>query len=242
MYPIRRRGYLPVMPPKDERREALKLVYEQARGCTRCPEFVATRTQVVFGAGNADADLMFVGEAPGANEDRMGLPFVGQAGKLLDQLLNEVGLQRADVFVANVLRCRPPGNRDPHPIEIENCQEYLWRQLELIEPRVVCTLGNFATKLLRGDNAGITRVHGRDEERVIGTRAVRLYPLYHPAAALYTPRMLEVLREDFSRIPALLAQGAPDQPVTEEPELVVEPEERALPEPAVPVADQLDLF
>src|SRR5256885_13640811 len=105
MYPIRRRGYLPVMPPKDERREALKLVYEQARGCTRCPEFVATRTQVVFGAGNADADLMFVGEAPGANEDRMGLPFVGQAGKLLDQMLSEVGLQRADVFVANVLKC-----------------------------------------------------------------------------------------------------------------------------------------
>src|SRR3954468_9976412 len=217
MYPIHRRSYPPGMPSKEERREALKLVYEQARGCTRCPELVATRTQVVFGAGNADADLMFVGEAPGANEDRMGLPFVGQAGKLLDQLLNEVGLQRADVFVANVLKCRPPGNRDPHPIEIENCQEYLWRQLELIEPRVVCTLGNFATKLLRGDNAGITRVHGRDEERVIGTRAVRLYPLYHPAAALYTPRMLEVLREDFARIPVLLALDPPEQPAPEEP-------------------------
>src|SRR2546423_3515112 len=228
MYPIRRRGYLPVMPPKDERREALKLVYEQARGCTRCPELAATRTQVVFGAGNADADLMFVGEAPGANEDRMGRPFVGQAGKLLDQLLVEVGLERADVWICNVLKCRPPGNRDPHPVEVENCQDYLMRQLELIEPRVVCTLGNFATKLLRGDNAGITRMHRRDEVRVIGTRAVRLYPLYHPAAALYTPRMLEVLREDFARIPELLALPAPTQPAPVEPVAPVELEVRAV--------------
>ena len=255
MYPIRLGTYPRRMPSKEERREALKLVYDQARGCTKCPEFVATRTQVVFGAGNADADLMFVGEAPGANEDRMGLPFVGQAGKLLDQMLNEVGLQRADVFVANLLKCRPPGNRDPHPIEIENCQEYLWRQLELIEPRVVCTLGNFATKLLRGDNAGITRVHGRDEVRVIGTRAVRLFPLFHPAAALYTPRMLEVLREDFSRVPALLAQPAPAQPEPVEPVVPVEPEVRAVPEPErvpepepdaepvpEPLAGQLGLF
>ena len=233
------------MPPKEERREALKLVYEQARGCAKCPEFVATRTQVVFGAGNADADLLFVGEAPGANEDRMGLPFVGQAGKLLDTLLGEIGIQRADVFVANVLKCRPPGNRDPHPIEIDNCQDYLMRQLELIEPRVVCTLGNFATKLLRGDNAGITRVHGRDEVRTVGVRTVRLYPLFHPAAALYTPRMLEVLREDFARIPELLALDPPPQPQQEpelEPELPVEVEVRAMPEPVAPAADQLGLF
>src|SRR5258705_6445133 len=135
--------------PSDERREALKLVYQQARGCTNCPELAATRTQVVFGAGNADADLMFVGEAPGANEDRMGRPFVGQAGKLLDQLLGEVGLERGDVFITNVLLCRPPGNRDPHPVEIENCQDYLMRALDLIEPTAVCPLANFATKRLR---------------------------------------------------------------------------------------------
>src|SRR5438093_370063 len=231
------------MPSKEERREALKLVYEQARGCAKCPELAATRTQVVFGAGNADADLMFVGEAPGANEDRMGRPFVGQAGKLLDQLLVEVGLERADVWICNVLKCRPPGNRDPHPVEIENCQDYLMRQLELIEPRVVCTLGNFATKLLRVDNAGITRVHGREEVRVIGTRAVRLYPLYHPAAALYTPRMLEVLREDFARIPDLLAMPVPEQPAPPEPVVVpIEPEVRALPEVEAPLAHQLGLF
>src|SRR3954447_5134229 len=227
----------------DERREALKLVYQQARGCMNCPELAATRTQVVFGAGHADADLMFVGEAPGANEDRKGLPFVGQAGKLLDQLLGEIGLERSEVFVANTLKCRPPGNRDPHPVEIENCQGYLMRELELIEPRVVCTLGNFATKLLRGDNAGITRVHGREEVRVLGTRAVRLYPLYHPAAALYTPRMLEVLREDFARIPGLLALDPPEQPAPEEPVVVpVEAEVRAVPGLEEPLVDQLGLF
>src|SRR4051794_1767657 len=243
MYPILGRSYPPAMPSPDERREALKLVYEQARGCAKCPEFVATRTQVVFGAGNANADLMFVGEAPGANEDRMGRPFVGQAGKLLDQLLVEVGLERADVFITNVLLCRPPGNRDPHPVEIDNCQDYLLRELELIEPRVVCTLGNFATKLLRGDNTGITRVHGRDEERVLGNRAVRLYPLYHPAAALYTPRMLEVLREDFARIPSLLALDPPEQPAPEEPLVVpVEAEVRAVPGVEEPLVDQLGLF
>src|SRR3954454_917160 len=222
------------MPSKEERREALKIVYDQARGCPKCPELVATRTQVVFGAGNADADLMFVGEAPGANEDRMGRPFVGQAGKLLDQLLVEVGLERGDVFISNVLLCRPPGNRDPNPVEIDNCQDYLMRELELIEPRVVCTLGNFATKLLRGDNAGITRVHGRPEVRVIGRRAVRLYPLYHPAAALYTPRMLEVLREVFRRTPERRELGALEQPAPEEREQVVDLEERAVPEPALP--------
>src|SRR4051794_36028598 len=231
-----------MVPSKEERRDALKAVYDEARGCTRCPQLVQTRQTVVFGAGNADADLMFVGEAPGANEDRMGLPFVGQAGKLLEQLLGELGLERGDVFIANVLKCRPPGNRDPAPVEIENCQDYLMRQLELIEPKVVCTLGNFATKLLRGDNAGITRVHGCEEVRVIGTRAVRLYPLYHPAAALYTPRMLEVLREDFARIPALLAESAPAQPEPVAPIPPVEPEAPPEPEPVAPPADQLGLF
>jgi uracil-DNA glycosylase family 4 len=194
-----------------ERRERLKAVYEEARACVRCP-LHQTRTTVVFGSGNANADLMFVGEAPGANEDRLGLPFVGQAGKLLDKLLGEIGLQRDDVFIANTLKCRPPANRDPHPNEIESCQSYLRSQVELIEPKVICTLGNFATKLLRGDTTGISRLHGRDEVRVIGVRAVRLYPLYHPAAALYTPSTLEMLRSDFRRIPQLLAVGAPAQP------------------------------
>jgi uracil-DNA glycosylase len=228
-----------------DRREALKAVYEQARGCRNCPQLAATRTTVVFGAGNADADLMFVGEAPGANEDRQGLPFVGSAGKLLEKLLAEIGLERMDVFICNVLKCRPPGNRDPHPAEIEACQDYLWRQIDLIEPRVLCTLGNFATKLLRGDPTGITRLHGRADVRVIGPRAVRLYPLYHPAAALYTPSMLDTLRGDFAGIPDLLSQPAPDQPDSV-PEVVpeIEPEvvhaAAAGPEPVR--EDQLGLF
>ena len=203
------------MSSASERREELKAVWEQAAACTRCPQLAATRTTVVFGSGNADADLMFVGEAPGANEDKQGLPFVGQAGRLLDTLLGEIGLTRGDVFVANVLKCRPPGNRDPLPQEIDACQDYLFRQLELIEPKVVCTLGNFATKLLRGDTTGITRLHGRDELRQIGPRVVRLYPLFHPAAALYTPAMLATLRADFARIPDLLAKPAPEQPAPE---------------------------
>ena len=195
-----------------ERREALKQVLAQARACARCSELAATRKTVVFGAGNADADLMFVGEAPGASEDEQGLPFVGRAGKLLDRLLGEIALERANVWICNVLKCRPPGNRDPLPVEIENCREYLLRQVQLIEPVVICTLGNFSTKLLRDDPTGITRLHGQPQEIVIGARAVRLYPIYHPAAALYTPRMLETLREDFSKIPQLLALGPPPQP------------------------------
>src|SRR3954462_6591655 len=201
-----------------DRREALKAVYEQARGCEKCPQLPATRTTVVFGSGNADADLMFVGEAPGANEDKLGLPFVGQAGKLLEKLLGEIGLEGSDVFIPNLLKCRPPGNRDPHPVEIESCQDYLVRQIQLIEPRVICTLGNFATKLLRAEPTGITRLHGQPEIRVVGGRGVRLYPLFHPAAALYTPSNVDVLREDFSRIPELLALPLPEQPGAPEPE------------------------
>lgn len=195
-----------------ERREALKEVFAQARGCMRCPELAATRKTVVFGAGNADADLMFIGEAPGASEDEQGVPFVGRAGKLLEKLLAEIGLARAEVFIANTLMCRPPGNRDPQPVEIDNCQDYLLRKVELIQPTVICTLGNFSTKLLRGDPTGITRLHGQPEVLTLGRRAVRLYPIFHPAAALYTPRMLETLRADFKRLPELLALGAPEQP------------------------------
>ena len=231
-----------------ERREDLKEVFAQARECQRCPELAATRRTVVFGAGNADAELMFVGEAPGASEDEQGVPFVGRAGKLLDRLLEEIGMSRSEVFIANVLKCRPPGNRDPLPVEIENCQDYLRRQVDLIEPTVICTLGNFSTKLLRGDPAGITRVHGQPEVITLGHRAVRLYPIYHPAAALYTPRMLETLREDFTRLPALLALGVPEQP---RPLDLPEPDEMTqvarpageIPSPEEdPAVDQLGLF
>jgi len=187
---------------------------------------------VVFGNGNADADLMFVGEAPGFHEDAQGVPFVGRAGGLLDELLTENGMSRSDVFVTNVLKSRPPGNRDPQPTEIEACRPYLQRQVELIEPRVICTLGNFATKLLTRSSRGITQVHGRAQEQELGGRPVRLYPLFHPAAALRTPRVKEQLREDFARLPALLAEDLP--------ELAAEPEPtRALERSA---AEQMGLF
>jgi uracil-DNA glycosylase len=192
----------------EERREALVALYQEARACTRCPLYQG-RTKVVFGAGNADADLMFVGEAPGQQEDLQGLPFVGRAGKLLDQLLGEVGLERRDVFITNVLKSRPPGNRDPLPDEIDACKPYLHKQVELIEPRVICTLGNFATKLLTRSQRGITSVHGRPQVHELGGRAVRVMPIYHPAAALRSTKTLEELREDFGRLPQLLEEPAP---------------------------------
>jgi uracil-DNA glycosylase family 4 len=189
------------------RASALREYADTTAGCTRCA-LAAGRTQVVFGAGHPDADLMFVGEAPGFHEDKQGVPFVGQAGKLLEKLLAGIGLSLADVYIANTLKCRPPGNRDPQPEEIEACESHLFRQIELIQPRVVATLGNFATKLLSGRPLGITRVHGQPQEVTLGGNHVTLYPLYHPAAALYTPSMLTVLEEDFARLPALL--GAPE--------------------------------
>ena len=183
--------------------EPLLSYAEETSTCTRCP-LAATRTQVVFGSGDPHAELMFVGEAPGFHEDKQGVPFVGQAGKLLETLLNGIGLSRADVYIANVLKCRPPGNRDPQPEEIEACESHLFHQIELIRPTLVATLGNFATKLLSGKPTGITRVHGVPQQVTLGGNEVTLYPLYHPAAALYTRSMLAVLEEDFRRIPELL--------------------------------------
>jgi DNA polymerase len=180
-----------------------------AAGCTRCA-LAATRTQVVFGSGSATAELMFVGEAPGFHEDKQGVPFVGAAGKLLGKLLDGIGLSREEVYIANVIKCRPPGNRDPQPEEIEACEPHLWKQIELIQPTLIATLGNFATKLLSGKPNGITQVHGREQQVVLGGNPVTLYPIFHPAAALYTPRMLQVLEDDFARIPALL--GRPIEP------------------------------
>ena len=167
---------------------------------------------------------MFVGEAPGFHEDKQGVPFVGQAGKLLEKLLAGIGLRREDVYIANVLKCRPPGNRDPQPDEIEACEGHLWKQIELIQPKVVATLGNFATKLLSGRPLGITRVHGQEQEATLGGNRVLLYPLYHPAAALYTPRMLEVLESDFRRLPELLGRAIEPVPA---PEPAFQPPARA---------------
>jgi uracil-DNA glycosylase len=224
------------MTTRAERRERLVEVYNEASTCERCP-LSATRMKVVFGAGNADADLMFVGEAPGAEEDRQGLPFVGRAGALLTELLEGIGMSRRDVFIANVLKCRPPGNRDPQPIEIESCRPYLFEQARLIEPRVVATLGNFSTKLLTGNPAGITKVRGRPQVHTLGERTVFLLPLFHPAAALRTPAVADTLRADFETIPGLLGQALPE-PIGRAREEAARPEETT----AVAAADQLGLF
>jgi uracil-DNA glycosylase len=214
----------------EARREALIEVYREVPDCERCP-LSATRNRAVFGAGDADAELMFVGEAPGAEEDRQGLPFVGRAGQLLNQLLAEIGLSRDDVFIANVLKSRPPGNRDPQPEEIEACWPYLERQIQLIEPHVIATLGNFATKKITGSPIGITRVRGTPQVHELAGRTVFVFPLLHPAAALRTPALVETLREDFARLRSLLDEPLP----VADSELEVEP-------PTADPKSQLDLF
>jgi len=212
----------------EARRQTLVEVYNQASVCERCP-LSETRNRVVFGAGNADADLMFVGEAPGAEEDRQGLPFVGRAGAFLTELIEEIGMTRDEVFINNVILCRPPGNRDPQPAEIDSCRPWLEQRINLIQPRVIGTLGNFATKLLTANPTGITKVRGTPQERVIGGRSVYMLPLFHPAAGLRTPRVAEQLREDFHQIPELL-----ERPLPPGPEPLVRDRE---PEP-----DQMGLF
>lgn len=216
------------------RRERLVEVYKEASVCVRCP-LSNSRTKVVFGAGNSDADLMFVGEAPGAEEDRTGLPFVGRAGNFLGQLLEGIDLTREDVFIANVLKCRPPGNRDPQPEEIETCRPWLDKQVDLIEPKVIATLGNFATKLLTANPTGITKVRGTPQEHVIGGRSLYVLPLFHPAAGLRATGTADQLREDFRLIPELLQRPQPEPP----PGIVGESADAAAPEPS---AEQLDIF
>ncbi|HEX5630705.1 MAG TPA: uracil-DNA glycosylase [Acidimicrobiia bacterium] len=172
----------------------------RASTCVACP-LSETRTTVVFADGSPDADLMFVGEAPGFHEDQQGVPFVGAAGKLLDRLLGEIGVKREEVYIANVLKCRPPGNRDPLPAEIEACQDYLRGQLALVDPRVVVTLGNFATKLLLKRDVGITRLRGQ----AYPWWRRQLVPTFHPAAALRGgDRVVDVMRADFALVASLL--------------------------------------
>jgi len=176
--------------------------------CTAC-RLSETRTNVVFGVGDPDARLMLVGEAPGKNEDLQGEPFVGAAGQLLDELLAGIGVARSEAYIANVIKCRPPGNRDPRPDEIESCKGYLREQIRMIHPAVVVTLGNFATKLLLGTETGITRLRGRRFDWWLGAT---LIPTFHPAAALRgRPEVREQMREDFDLARAVLDEPQPDE-------------------------------
>jgi DNA polymerase len=173
--------------------------------CHRCP-LGETRTTLVFGVGRPDADVMFIGEAPGRNEDLKGEPFVGAAGKLLDELLASAGLSRADVYIANILKCRPPGNRNPQAAEIETCTPFLREQVQLISPRVIVTLGNFATRFVLKTTAGITGLRGT----LHTTGRFTVLPIFHPAAALYDATKRDVLFADFAVLKGLLASPEPE--------------------------------
>lgn len=177
----------------------LDQIKAEVDSCRRCP-LCEGRTQTVFGAGNPNARVLIVGEAPGKNEDLQGVPFVGAAGKYLDELLGVAGLKREDVFIANVLKCRPPGNRDPRVEEIECCTPYLREQTRTIDPEYIVTLGNFATKFILKTEVGITRLHGKLQQ----AGKFKVFPIFHPAAALYDGSKRVALEDDFTTLGELL--------------------------------------
>jgi DNA polymerase len=210
----------------------LQELAKSLHNCQRCKLAKMGRTQVVFGVGNPHASVMFVGEGPGFNEDQQGEPFVGAAGKLLNDLLQSAQLSRSDIYIANVIKCRPPNNRDPEPDEVETCKPFLMQQIQMIRPKLVCTLGNWATQTLLERRVGITKVRGQ----AFYLKDFVLFPLLHPAAALHQGSMLEPLREDFKKLRAFLdrhSQPAPAESATPAaPVLNIEPTQPA----------QMDLF
>jgi len=176
----------------------LRKIKEEVINCKKC-SLHKTRAYPVIGQGNHQAKIILVGEAPGFNEDRTGFPFCGQAGKILDELLNSVDIKREDVYVTNILKCRPPGNRNPRPEEIGACTQYLERQIKIIKPEIICTLGNFSTAYvfekfgLKNEIQGISKIHGQ----IFDTDSLRIIPLYHPAVVTYNDNMRETLKKDF---------------------------------------------
>lgn len=187
--------------------ETLQELYKAMKDCQKCA-LGKTRTKLVFGVGSENADLMFVGEAPGYYEDQQGEPFVGAAGQLLDRLLASIDLSRDQIYIANVLKCRPPQNRDPLPEEVEICQPYLFEQIKIIKPVVVCALGRHAAQLLLNKNVSMTKVHGKRFEG----QGCYVFPIYHPAAALYARTTLTALEEDFLKLSDLLKVGLEPPP------------------------------
>ena len=186
-------------------------LYAEVRGCQRC-DLARTRTLAVPGEGPLDSEVMFIGEAPGVNEDRQGRPFVGQAGAFLEELLGEAGLTRPEVYICNVLKCRPPGNRDPLPTEIEACGDYLGAQIRLIDPLLIVTLGRYSMSRFF-PNQAISRIHGRPRE----ANGRILVPMYHPAAALHQQRLRGVIIDDFRTLPELLERARAGRVAGSEP-------------------------
>lgn len=205
----------------------LQELRDSLHDCQRCKLAKLGRTQVVFGIGNPHATIMFVGEGPGFYEDRQGEPFVGAAGKLLTELVNSVGLSRADVYIANVIKCRPPNNRDPEPDEVETCKPFLLQQIQVIKPKLVCTLGNWATQTLLEKKVGITKVRGQ----AIPLKDFVVFPMLHPAAALHQGGLQTPLREDFQKLKQYLDQAS-----------TVSSSDAAVATPAEPQQRQMDLF
>ena len=214
--------------------DALAAVRTDIGDCTRCKLHAQGRKQIVFGVGNPEADLMFVGEAPGGDEDLQGIPFVGRAGQLLTKIIEAIGLKRDDVYIANVIKCRPPDNRDPELDEVETCKPFLLQQIELIKPKVVCTLGRWATETLLGRKVGITKIRGH----AIRHTDFVIFPMLHPAAALHQGGLMEPLREDFQKLQAFLLQPAVETAPTG-PSPLTPPSE---PHQAPAQQTQMDLF
>lgn len=181
-------------------RDALEKISSEIKGCQACG-LNFSRTHVVPGEGPLDAKVMFIGEGPGFHEDQQGRPFVGAAGKFLDELLVMIGLQRDDVYITNVIKCRPPGNRDPRSDEIEACRNYLDRQIALIRPKIIITLGRFSMARYF-PNAKISQIHGQ-ARKIDG---ILYYPMYHPAAALHQPSLRPTVEEDMAKVPGLIAR------------------------------------
>jgi DNA polymerase len=174
---------------------------EEVAKCTRCKELAESRTQTVFGDGTPDAEVLFVGEAPGADEDRQGIPFVGRAGQLMNDAMKNAGIPRSMVYIANTLKCRPPENRDPLPEELQNCSKYLVAQIALIKPRIIVPLGRFGLERLIKKGLKISEVHGKPLKRKDG---IIFFPMYHPAAALHQPKYCESIVTDFKKLAKLL--------------------------------------
>ena len=194
--------------------DSLEELRETLGVCQRCP-LSQSRNKLVYGAGNPDADVMFVGEAPGRAEDAQGLPFVGPAGHLLDDLLTGIGLAREDVYITNVVKCRPPGNRDPLPLEVEACNPFLTWQIALIKPKIICELGRIAAGIMMGRQIQITKIHG---QKFLG-RGYLNVPVFHPAAALRAPATADLLRQDLVNLKSYLEEDEPPPPAPEaEPE------------------------
>jgi DNA polymerase len=198
---------------REENFMGLQGFYDEIKNCQHC-SLGRSRTNLVFGSGDEEAKIVFVGEAPGYYEDRQGEPFVGAAGKLLTELLGKIGLKRKEVYIANVLKCRPPENRNPTPEEIEACKPYLLQQIEIIKPKVVCTLGNFATQTILNKKVPISKVKARPAQ----VKGFLVFPLYHPAAALHQGWMREPLEEDFYKLKEFLNSGIEPRTEVKEPE------------------------